>query len=307
MIAHPLALDRPLEEAIRASLDGLLGDAIEVLQHPPDKGGVDKAVHESRKRMKEVRSLLRLLGGALVDDDKRPVRKEANARLRDAAQTIGGARDAAVRMQTLDGLVDAFADHLPDVAFAALRQKLEFEHKAQLEQTAGDDVAGVVEALQHVREQAAAWRLKPSKWKAIAPGLKRLYATGRQESADCAATREGQAAGDAHLYHEWRKRAKDLRYALEYLSLLPGDLLAPQRALAKALTDDLGLDHDLHVLVHHALANYEDIAHPKVLVALAESRRALLEDAAAEKAALLYAEPPKAFVRRVKAYWKHAT
>ena len=304
MIAHPLAPDLPLDEVVRASLDGLLGDAVDVLVNPPEKGGVDKAVHESRKRMKEMRSLLRLLGKSLRDEEGRPVRKDANAALRDAASRIGGARDAAVRVQTLDGLVDAFGDHLPDVAFAALRERLEAEHAATVRETAGDDLDAVIAALATVREQAATWHLKPRGWKAIAPGLRRLYKRGRVEWKEALATRDGLAPGDAHLYHEWRKRVKDLRYALELLRQTPGDLLGPMRDLAKTLTDDLGLDHDLFVLMHHALDAHEEVAHAKVLVALAESRRALLEDAADRNARLLYAEKPDAFVARVRAYWQ---
>ena len=103
MIASPLDPTSKLEDEVKRTMDALLSDA-EIRLRLPGDGGLDKAVHEGRKRMKEVRSLLRLVRFSLVDADGEPARAGANDELRSIAHTLGDAREAAVAVQTLDGL-----------------------------------------------------------------------------------------------------------------------------------------------------------------------------------------------------------
>src|SRR4051794_28254839 len=78
------------------------GEALEVLSGSGPLS--DEAVHDARKRLKEVRAALRLLREAL---GSRTYRQE-NACFRDAARPLSEVRDAKVLVSTLDKL----AEHL---------------------------------------------------------------------------------------------------------------------------------------------------------------------------------------------------
>ena len=71
-------------------------------------GGRDQAVHEARKAFKKVRAVLRLV---------RPVIGEAayraeNSCFRDAGRPLTEVRDAKILIETLDGLVERFHEHI---------------------------------------------------------------------------------------------------------------------------------------------------------------------------------------------------
>ena len=111
MIDYPL---RPVQEAdelaaeVRRVAGALIDDAIEVTS----KGraaDADARVHAARKRLKEVRSLLRLVRKTLVDEAGDEIRGRENDACKSAANQLGDARDAAVMVQTLDKLKRRFS------------------------------------------------------------------------------------------------------------------------------------------------------------------------------------------------------
>jgi CHAD domain len=90
---------RPAKEAVRIA-QGRIDDAIERLR---DHGREPaEAVHEARKDLKKLRSLLRLarpvLGGELY--------RRENARFRNLGRSLSATRDAEVNLQTLAALRD---------------------------------------------------------------------------------------------------------------------------------------------------------------------------------------------------------
>jgi CHAD domain-containing protein len=121
----------------------------------------------------------------------------------------------------------------------------------------------------------------------------RIYRRGRR------AQRAAEADPSDDNFHEWRKRAKDLRYGLELLSgAWSGPLVATAKE-AEHLTELLGDHHDLAVLredLHQRRLGEEET---QILKASIEARQ---EELAAEAFALgrrLYAERPKDFSRRL--------
>src|SRR5579862_1243587 len=76
--------------------------AIEQLSQTNGAGPPEEAVHETRKAIKRLRTMLRLLEGA---HGKAAVASETAA-LREVAAQLSGARDAEVMLATLDALVE---------------------------------------------------------------------------------------------------------------------------------------------------------------------------------------------------------
>jgi CHAD domain-containing protein len=112
------------------------------------------------------------------------------------------------------------------------------------------------------------------------------------------------APTDEHL-HEWRKRVKDLWYELRLIAEIGGPSLRGQAKDAHALADLLGDDHDLAVLRERLLGPAGGVAADvDAVLGLLDHRREQLQAQAMALGERVYAERPKAFLRRVRASWR---
>jgi len=274
----------------------------------------EKAVHETRKALKRLRALLRLLEHQLGPSTF----ARENAALRDIAAHLSGARDAAVMLATLDRLIQRHPHKLGRRSVLALRRRLLAEH-AHLEQLAlGDPVARahVLSELHAFRARAAAWRLPHSHGiQLIEADLRRLYRQGRRRHRRVAA-RKGRRT---LAMHQWRKRVKDLRYAAEMLERRDSPRTgaaarstARLRRLARdadELAELLGEEHDLAVFAqrlrdakHGGQRTWRTRSRTrKQLLALIAKRRRQLRKRALRHGKLLYRDTPKRFTRRIRA------
>lgn len=303
MISPPLTpiADAPsLTSEVRRAAAALLDDA---LGHASDPGrlGEDAVVHEMRKRIKELRALLRLAGRSLVDESSQPVRSRENEALRIAAGALGEARDAAVMLQTLDAIAPEAG--LAPQELGALRRELARRQQGHDPRKGGLKTARPI--LEAVRARSGGWRFasEGEAWSQIGPNFRRIYRRGRR------AMRAAGHTADAETWHAWRRRAKDLRYALELLRLAAPPILEGSIRVAKKLTDRLGEEHDLAVLlelVRGAEPPLVDGATASALVAAVQTRSGGLRCTAMREGAWLYGERPRASARRIGAYWNTA-
>jgi CHAD domain-containing protein len=275
-------------------------------------GGANPAehtVHETRKTLKRLRALVALLRDEL--GAKRYARE--NAALRDCARRLAGARDAEVMVGTLDGLLERHPKrlvHSPGVR--ALRAHLLAERDAATASGIGDPLlrAAVAGELRAVRARVERWELRPRGFKLLAPGLERLYRQGRR------GLRTARRRGSVEALHAWRKRVKDLRYAVETLDRAgkPGAGGAGAGAgsmrirrvarRAEQLGEVLGEEHDLALLdrgVRERSGHFagERRTRKRLLKLIARRRRALRKRALRE-GERLYRRPPRRFVRRMR-------
>lgn len=299
MISTPL---RPVRSAHELEIDlrrvasALLQDALSQLRGPA--AGHEKAVHETRKRIKELRALLRLVDPALVDATGQPARELENDQLRAAADGLAASRDAAVMLQTLEALARCGGEELNGVDLGHLRKGLE---RRRTQSIAGQEAgfAKAIELLEGVLARASGWRIDAGDaWEALEPGLKRIYRRGRR------AMRQALATSEPAPWHDWRRRAKDLRYAIELLRESAPPLLEGAARAASLLTDQLGEDHDIAVLLEGLSEGDPGLDAAGALARIGHRRRAVLQSQAARTGGWLYAESPSAFAQRVGAYWQ---
>jgi CHAD domain-containing protein len=104
----------------------------------------------------------------------------------------------------------------------------------------------------------------------------------------------------AESLHEWRKRTKDLWYHLALLEAAWPPVMETLADEAHELSDRLGDDHDLAVLLEWA----EEHADPTPIRAGVEQRRRRLQADAFAYGARLYADKPSVFVGRVERWWE---
>jgi CHAD domain-containing protein len=277
---YRLKRSEPLPEGIARVARGRIDDAIDELSGTTDSSP-EEAVHNARKDLKKLRALLRLARGELGTS---VYRREA-ACFRDAAAALSGARDADVMIATLEKL------ELDDTVSGPLRQALEAHRLRTSGGGRRQAAAEAVEMLSEARARIVDWPLEDDSFAALEPGLRRTYRRGRRE------WRAMRKAPTTEGLHEWRKRTKELWYAHELLRSLWKPVMKAVGDEAHELSERLGDDHDLAVLLEWA---QEHAAPAPELVEAVEERRRILLQEALGLGARLYADRPKVFMRRLE-------
>ena len=298
-----IAVTEPLGDEIRRLILTHLDNIVALAADQPE--GPDAAIHQIRKSSRRSRALLRLVRDEIGTSHYRA----ENAELRDAARQLSPARDALVRTHTLRALRERHGTVLTSDAFAFTAAQLE---RLCTEATGHfhTDPAALSKLLDpwlETWDRVAAWTntdpISSDDFVAIAPGLHRVYRRGRRRM-----NRALASSAPADL-HEWRKRVKDLRYQLEAIKPLWPSLVKAQAARLESLSETLGDERDLGLLVDLIATGDTLCPDPTeriALEALAHRDRLALRRKAERLGLSLYTETPNAFVDRFGAYWAAA-
>jgi CYTH domain-containing protein/CHAD domain-containing protein len=284
--------DEDAAAGMRRVIVGRLDQATERLRAD---GGAE-AIHGARKDLKKARAALRLIRDELGEKTF----KRENHALRDAARLLSDSRDAEVKLETLDALVEGSGD-APPGASALWREALVADRE-RIVGGEGEETGAAVAAIEAVAARAPRWRIRHDGWKLLAPGLDTAYSEGREAFA---ALRDSPSF-DA--VHDLRKRAKDLWYQVRLLRDAWEPVLEATAEEIHDFTDLLGDHHDLAVLAEDLEGRGQvDPAQRETLRVLIEGRQAELLGEARGTGERIYAEKPKAFARRLRAYWRATT
>lgn len=278
-----------------AEPDGPVDDAVE---DPWDEG-----VHEARKAGKKIRAVARQCRDALGEGYH-----HVNAQFRDATRLLADVRDAWAMLETADLLVEPDrAGALGATTHAALRSALSARYRRLRAQARQEGlVEQSLEALAKAATDIDDWPL-PDDLRAedLRPSIERVYRRGRD---GWRRARDGAARGRTgpvmtEQWHDWRKRAKYLRYQAELLSPSNPAVLTAMEEELHRLTDAIGTDHDLAVLTE--TVREEKLVDPEVARSVAAAAQTLREahrSQALEIAPGLYCEVPEVFADRLTAY-----
>jgi CHAD domain-containing protein len=294
-MAYRLADGEAADQGIRRIAAEQLDRAISELQDAIRADPVE-AVHSARKALKKERSLLRLSRGSMKSSERR----RENAVCREAGRRLSAARDAEVVVEALDSLAETYAGQLPQKTFTTIREHLHAAVQAPRQSLTDSGLTNeVAEELKASLARIEQWRLAHSGWKAVKGGLRRSYKRG------CKAFKHAQDDPSTEALHEWRKRAKDYWYHLRLLKPIAPRTMKGHAKDAHRLSDLLGDDHDLALLRERLLEAEPALpVDVEAVIVLLDHRRGQLQAQAKLLGDRLYAEKPKAFRRRVRAYWK---
>jgi CHAD domain-containing protein len=247
-----------------------------------------QAMHNTRKSLKRLRSLLRSLRVAFP---KNLFRLE-NRRLAAAGRKIAPLRDVHAQLHTLGRLGAAGGPAAKSAERRLRRREDAFLRKIPALRRA------VRQMLAVSRETLAAWPVDQATPERLAAGLKRIYKRGR------AALKTARQKPAPEALHEWRKQTKVLGHGLALI-----ERLGPKKAGAMIehtgqLCQALGDDHDLF-LVLQALRQ-ENAAHPardyRRLSHIISTKRARLQKRAFQLGKKIFGEKPGAFERRLEGW-----
>ena len=143
------------------------------------------------------------------------------------------------------------------------------------------------------------WPLEGLTWKQICGAVGKIYKRGQRGLAKTIDDPE------AENFHAWRKRVKDLWYQLRILQPLNRVVLEQIAHDAEVLGELLGREHDFHFLLARLEKESGDEALANELVQLKRligKRCKRLQRDALELGRRFYAEPAKAFSKRVSIF-----
>lgn len=293
--------DESVPHAVRRIILVLLDGAMDDLQ-PSDDAGIDLGVHATRKKVKRIRAVLRLVRGSIGPT----IYRTEDVSLRDTTRTISDMRDAAVLIETLDRVCGQHADAIDPDTLEHTRTWLMARYD-RIRIAAGPQVrTEAVRDLDEIRTRFAAYPMQElitDDFDAVVPGLRRTYRRGRRDH------RRSMADPTVHELHEWRKAVKYLRYQMETLETIEPDRIGAIARDLDELGELLGDDHDLAVLadaVRSDPASIPDGAVGHVILPLIEVDRSRLHQQALRIGHTRFAERSRDFEARIAGYWGEA-
>ncbi|OEC36783.1 CHAD domain-containing protein [Pseudomonas cuatrocienegasensis] len=277
---------------LRRVARGRLDKAVKAVQ-----SGSSEGVHDARKRLKELRALLRLvrepLGAARFS--------ALNQRLGDTARQLSSARDAVAMVESWDALVRHEPARFAAAAMASVRERLQARVSAGVGQPPERD--SLIAALQQTATEVAEWRIKGKGFSLFEEGLLRSYRAGR------AALRRVRCEPGDEALHDWRKRVKDHGYHARLLHQAWPQHCNSWHASLSLLAEKLGDYQDLSVMQTLLAEQPELFGDVLMRASIAEGishRRVVLHHEALDLGRRLYAEKPSALVARWALYWRVA-
>jgi CHAD domain-containing protein len=286
-----LKLREPLPEGLKRVFREQIESALHLCEKPAKQRGV--TVHEVRKHLKKLRATMRLAAGA--------VGKECHARedrcVRKIGRLVSGLRDAQVRLQTFIELRDQ-ASKRSEQLFACTEELLLLERESFSAAFSGWQNQAVLQ-LQRVKERLMNWQLEGLSWKEICGAVAKIYKRGQR------GLEKTVADPVPENFHAWRKRVKDIWYQLRILQPLNRVVLTEMAHDAEVLGELLGLEHDLDFLLARLEKESGDQALAEELAQLQKligKRCRRLHRDALELGRRFYAEPAKAFAKRISIF-----
>ncbi len=250
----------------------------------------DEAIHETRRCLKRVRAILRLvkteLDATVYDRD--------NVYLRNMGRQLAALRDAAVMGETLAALKKEFATQLPASAWRELKKEIA---TAQLQsvQPKKKLLVTVTARLHTARTRIQKWALDFDGEAVLSKGLRKAYQRGGR------AMEVALQEPTADNFHEWRKQVNHLRHQLQILQNLELGKVKAALSEFKSLAEILGRKNDLAVLSHHLQRVKRQAGAPtrQALQALIQARDATLAAEAIKLGQQLYERKSKAFIQQI--------
>lgn len=258
----------------------------------------ERAIHETRKCLKRIRALLRLMRPGLTGADF----KSENARYRDISRRLSATRDAQVLTQTLSKL-EHYAEGQDASALMILRGYITATSGQSARELSPELIDTACNQLTSAKEAMANLRLTQPGPEIIEKGLARAYNKG------CCNFRLAYHGGNSESFHEWRKTVQLHWRHMSLTSLSCGELFSARIEAARELSQILGDAQDLSVLIGH-IAQLPTCVMPswqvEKLLELSCARQQQLRALAHPRGAQLFAASPKALARSVRHIWRAA-
>jgi CHAD domain-containing protein len=290
-MAFRFKLGEPFDEGCRR----IAVDQIERAQSElHGKGDQAIAVHETRKALKRLRALLRLIRPAMGE----AAFKQENTQLRDIGLSLSGERDRHVLLETVNKL-EGSAGFGRRGLVGSVRECIVAANgegaPLSLKQATG--------RLADAKKRLAELHIDGSGFDVVGPGLERSYRRARRAFCEAYDEQTDEA------FHDWRKGTQAHWRQMTLLSRAWPDNLGARASEARNLSQILGDDHDLAMLVafvHSAAAAGLSNEQAAIVEKAARQRQAELRETSKPRGERLFADGPRTLRRSIALYWRSA-
>lgn len=296
-MAYRFKLKQSFDSGARRILLEQLDRAVGLMTAHPDPV---VAVHETRKCLKRMRALLRLVRPGLGPESW----QRENGALRDAAARLSALRDGDVALQTIARLrIDAPRPLALALDRLAARSRAAAGAAAADSDERRDIVAKTLADLTVCRERLAELSLQGKPRDAVARGLRQAHRRGQ------ARLRAAEAAPTDEALHELRKAIQVHWRQMVLLALAWPEVMRARAGEAREVAGLLGDDHDLAVLAERAEAASGrglTAAQAQRILTECRQRQEVLRPLVLHRAGRLFAEKPGPFADAVMRSWHSA-
>jgi CHAD domain-containing protein len=293
-MAYRFRLNEPLTKGVRR-----IGLAQLELAERRLKAASDPAVavHEVRKSLKRLRSLLRLVRPALGE---KTYRRES-VQLRDAGRALAAARDNDVLRQTIAKLEASLPE--PDRALVArLRPLLDANGAGRSKGAHVSDLRKAKSSILAAKRRFARLKAEPDGFAMLQAGLRRSYRAGKRALALASKDAEEE------VFHELRKAVQQHWRQMLLLTRAWPEVCKSRAASARAIAQLLGDEHDYALLAAFVASHRGTFTDAEVatLQQICRSQQHDLRAQAIPQAQRLFADGATTFAERMGVYWAAA-
>lgn len=279
---YSLDLDEPLANEVRRIASGRLGEAAALLDEQPD--GLDEAIHQARRHIKQCRALYRLVASSAKD-----FQGTENERLGDIGRRLSGLRDATALIEATDYLRHEIPTKSNGILMDRLAKRLDQRRLAitRASEKTGQTLGLAVQELLAAAEAVDDLSLPHARRKTascLARGWQKVNRKARSAI-------KASAAGHDEAFHDIRKRTQDRwMHAALLRDLWPSAMNAIHRQ-GKTLSDMLGHAQDLAILLDAVTGSDElvsDAVETEAVRDVILSQQQKLQDECRKLAAALF-------------------
>jgi CHAD domain-containing protein len=266
-----------------------------VIQDAESEDDEHKAIHQARKSFKKIRAALKLVKHNFNHYDNE------NKWFRDRGREISQLRDATANLKVLEELSTRFKSSSQESIFGTLAQELRANRdKLRDTKLKQEKLLQRLESnLDEKIKSVSGWKVNAETFEDIQPNIKRSYTKGQHELKEVLHNTKPK-----HI-HEFRKKAKSLRYQLDLLNRLWPAMMDTTEDEFHKLTKYTGTMNDLNNL-KQAISSLDTFIPRKELDTvelMIENWREYLREQVVLLGPRLYAETPKVFCNRLAVYW----
>lgn len=256
------------------------------------------AVHETRKSIKRIRALLKLIRPAIG----KAIYSSENNRFRSIAASLSTTRDHDILTDALDTL-EQFNGGERTPALKRARDCVTTVHDKQSHDTE-TAIRYAASALHASLASCSAISCRPDIGEPLQNGLAACYRAARKAQQDA------YQNNDDETFHDWRKPVQiHWRQMALFRSAWPAEFDA-RIAMAKDLSENLGQDHDLKVLLtflnKQSQAGELKAKDVRSIEALARACQTTLRRQSRPLGQILFQEPSRAHAKRIIGIWSSA-
>lgn len=253
----------------------------------------NELIHDSRKRVKNLRAILKLIQYEL-DENKF---KLLNNKLKALNKKSAVSRRAFVLLNIIDKMLFESSNNVSVDLLKILKDRmLEIIDSSQPKYNINQILSNYHDTFIKIDEHLSELKFEQKDFSVIRNGLTEIYDEGKKFYKISARQQE------VIIFHELRKSAKDLYYVLEILQKCWQPVIKPYNNQIKILTDFIGDMHDLYEFIielnNPSLKNYKSAKENLKLIIdnkINSQKRQIL--ILAEK---IYAEKTNCFINRIE-------